>query len=157
MNHPERDYLWPCMITCGLVLSTIAGARAQQVQKPVDAQFNAMDSDRDGRLSPAEHAAGAKRMFDFMDANRDGEVTATEMDASQQKLTGHKAGDRDLSSAEKIKVVDTDRNGILTASEHASGSTTMFGRMDTNKDGFVSKPEMAAGHARMLHKQSNSR
>ena len=116
--------------------------------------FKAMDTNGNGRLSAAEHARGAKKMFDTMDANKDGKVTAAEMDAAQEKVTGKKAGDNDMSSAEKIKVVDTDGDGILTADEHAAGSKAMFDRMDTDKDGFLSKEELAAGHAKMLHKRN---
>lgn len=57
-----------------------------------------------------------------------------------------------MSSAAKIKVIDTDGDGILTAAEHAAGSKTMFDRMDSNKDGYVSKSEFAAGHANMMRK-----
>ena len=57
-----------------------------------------------------------------------------------------------MSSAEKIKVVDTNGDGMLTADEHAVGSKRMFDKMDTDKDGFVSKAELEAGHAKMMKK-----
>jgi hypothetical protein len=41
-----------------------------------------MDTNGDGKISRAEHAAGAKQMFAQCDANRDGIVTAAEMDAA---------------------------------------------------------------------------
>lgn len=59
-----------------------------------------------------------------------------------------------MSAADKIKVIDTDGDAILTAEEHAAGSRTMFEKMDTNKDGFLTKVELAAGHAQMLQKPS---
>ena len=59
-----------------------------------------------------------------------------------------------MSAADKIKVVDTNGDGVLTAEEHAAGSRAMFEKMDTNKDGFLTKDELAAGHARMLKKSS---
>ena len=111
-----------------------------------------MDSNGNGKFSPDEHAASARNMFVTMDTNSDGKVTAAEMDAASEKITGMKAGPSDMSSAEKIKVIDTDGDGILSAEEHAAGSRTMFEKMDTDKDGFVSKPELAAGHAKMLGK-----
>lgn len=154
MNDSKRKQFRRYAIACGLVFSSIALAADQTAPNAADAQFKAMDSSGDGRLSPDEHAAGAKKMFDVMDANKDGNVTVAEMDAAQEKVTGKKATDKDMSSAEKIKVVDTDGDGILTADEHASGSKTMFERMDTDKDGFVGQAELAAGHARMLHKRN---
>jgi Ca2+-binding EF-hand superfamily protein len=153
MNHSLRERFCFFTLACALVVPSLASA-ADQVEDSIDAQFKAMDLDGDGRLTPAEHAAGARRMFVAMDANGDGKVTAAEMDAAQEKITGRKAGPSDMSSADKIKVVDTDGDGILTADEHATASRTMFEKMDTDKDGFVSKAEFAAGHAKMLRKQN---
>jgi Ca2+-binding EF-hand superfamily protein len=99
-------------------------------------------------LNTSEHAAGASRMFEAMDANKDGKVTAAEMDAAHERVTGQKAMKGEMTAADKIKVVDADGDGILTAAEHAAGSRKMFEAMDTNKDGFVGKEELAAGHAR---------
>ncbi len=117
-----------------------------------DVEFSKMDTNKDGRVSAEEHATGAKLMFDAMDANKDGKVTAAEMDAAHKRVTGVKAAKDDLSAAEKIKVIDKDGDGILSAEEHAAGSRSMFEKMDTNKDGFLSKAELAAGHANMLKK-----
>jgi hypothetical protein len=152
MNHSLRERFCLFTITCTLALPPLASAADQAGGDAADAQFTAMDLDGDGRLTPNEHAAGARRMFVEMDANGDGKVTGAEMDAAQERVTGRKAGPSDMSSADKIKVVDADGDGILTADEHATASRTMFEKMDTNKDGFVSKAEFAAGHAKMLRK-----
>jgi Ca2+-binding EF-hand superfamily protein len=134
---------------CGLTLSSTALA-----QQGVDAQFKAMDANGDGRISADEHAAGAKKMFEAMDANKDGKVTTAEMDAAQEKMSGKKPAKGDMTSAEKIKVVDTNGDGMLTAEEHAAGSRMMFQKMDTNQDGILSKEELAAGHAKFLSRKS---
>ena len=114
-----------------------------------------MDTNKDGKLSAEEHATASKKMFDMMDANRDGKVTAAEMTAAHQRITGKKAKKADMSAADKIKVIDTDGDGILTVEEHAAGSRAMFEKMDTGKDGFLTKDELAAGHAQMLKKPSH--
>ena len=119
-----------------------------------DAEFKTMDTNKDGKVSADEHAAASKKMFATMDANRDGKVTAAEMDAAHQRVTGKRAGKSDLRSADKIKVIDTDGDGVLTAEEHAAGSRSMFEKMDTDKDGFLTQVELAAGHATMLKKPS---
>ena len=116
--------------------------------------FVKMDTNKDGKVSADEHAAGAKQMFDAMDANKDGKVTAAEMQAARLRITGQKAKKSDMSAADKIKVVDKDGDGVLAAEEHAVGSRAMFEKMDTNKDGFLTKDELAAGHARMMKKPS---
>jgi Ca2+-binding EF-hand superfamily protein len=119
---------------------------------PAASEFRSMDANHDGRVTGDEHAAAAKRMFATMDANKNGAVTAAEMDAAHEKVTGRKPKGGDLAAAEKIKVIDTNGDGTLTAEEHAAGSRTMFDAMDTNKDGALTPAEMTAGHAKMLRK-----
>ncbi len=128
-----------------------------------------MDANKDGIVSAEEHAAGAKRMFTRMDANRDGNVTAAEMDAAHAAIAnehagaheGHAAkhedmkhqGKRELSSAEKIKAVDTNGDGVVSAQEHEAGSRSMFRKMDADRDGRLTVAEIDAGHEKMLKKR----
>jgi len=119
-----------------------------------DHQFQMMDSDGDGKISRDEHSAGAKKMFETMDADKDGKVTAKEMEAAHRQVTGTEAKKSDMSAADKIKMIDTNGDGVISSEEHAAGAEKMFDAMDTNKDGFLSKDEMAAGHAKMMHKES---
>ena len=137
----------------GVTLASLAFGAGPKAGKP-DAEFTAMDTNKHGKVSAEEHAAAAKKMFDTMDANRDGKVTAAEMAAAHHRVTGKKAKKTDMSATKKIKVIDTDGDGILTAEEHAAGSRAMFEKMDTDKDGFLTKDELAAGHAQMLKKPS---
>ncbi|MDL2355922.1 MAG: hypothetical protein QFF03_11760 [Pseudomonadota bacterium] len=139
--------------TIGVLAATLAIARAGPAG-PVDKEFAKMDANKDGKISAAEHAAGAKAMFEKMDANKDGKVTAAEMTAAHHAVTGHAAGKGDMSSEDKIKAVDANGDGILTAEEHAAASASMFAKMDADKDGFLSKSEMAAGHASMMKKDA---
>ncbi|WP_173119655.1 EF-hand domain-containing protein [Pseudaquabacterium terrae] len=127
-------------------------ATAVAARTAAPAEFAAMDADRDGRLTPAEHAAAAAKMFAAMDANHDQRITAAEMQAATKRLTGRAPRAKDLSAAEKIKVIDTDGDGVLSAAEHAGGSRSMFVAMDTDKDGYLSRGEFVAGHAQMLKK-----
>jgi Ca2+-binding EF-hand superfamily protein len=124
------------------IMLFISGAAAADVSG-----FEAMDTDRDGKISPSEHAAAAARMFRAMDDNRNGKVTAAEMQAAQPKVTAKKVSKQDLSAEEKIKLVDGNGDGTLTAREHAVASETMFRKMDTDKDGSLSRAEFDAGHA----------
>lgn len=116
-----------------------------------DDKSKGMDSDGDGAVSSAEHAAGAKKMFDAMDADHDGYVTAAEMDARWAKADkGRQGGGMKMSSADKIKEIDTDGDGRLSAAEHAAGSAKMFARMDADGDGKVTAAEMQAGHDKVM-------
>jgi Ca2+-binding EF-hand superfamily protein len=115
--------------------------------------FQMMDTNGDGKISPAEHAAGAMMMFQKMDANGDGKVTAAEMDAFHAKMmAGQKAKPMEMSAADKIKVMDTNGDGVLSSEEHAAGAKMMFDKMDTDKDGYLTKAELEAGHAKMMTK-----
>jgi Ca2+-binding EF-hand superfamily protein len=139
-------------VSAGLFAS-LAMARGNQAA-PTDKEFAMMDTNKDGKISAAEHAAGARSMFDKMDSNKDGKVTAAEMTAGHKAVTGRAATKSDMSAADKIKAVDANGDGILDAEEHATASATMFAQMDADHDGFLSKEELAAGHASMMKKPS---
>ena len=137
-------------LACG-----VAGAQETAPARPApggDRIFKEMDTDGDGKVSATEHSAAAARMFATMEGNGDGKVTAEEMAAAHQKITGRAPAAGEMSAAEKIKVIDTDGDRVLTADEHGAGSKVMFERMDTDRDGFVTRAEMAAGHAMKMRK-----
>ena len=131
----------PLIAACSLACCAATPAFAN---KGADHHFKMMDTNKDGRISRAEHADGAKKMFTQCDANRDGIVTAAEMEASTTAMRGQ-AGVDDKSAAEKIQVIDQNGDGKLTVAEHTAGSEKMFGKMDTDGDGFLSKSECDAG------------
>lgn len=62
------------------------------------------------------------------------------------------AGDR--SSADKIKKMDTNGDGQISAAEHEAGARKMFMMMDSNKDGSVTAAEMDASHKMMMKDHS---
>jgi hypothetical protein len=118
-----------CALAAGsLVLAFGAGADEDKMQM--------MDANKDGVVSASEHAAGARSMFGKMDADGDGRVT-------HKGMPGH-AGTHGMSSADKIKAIDADHDGVITSSEHEKGSSSMFERMDANGDGNLSFEEMQA-------------
>ena len=129
------------IIACGFALCATPQAFANA---HADKHFKLMDANGDGKVSRAEHAAGAKKMFQQCDANRDGIVTAAEMDAAMAKQ-GAKPAEDDKTSAEKIRVIDQNGDGQLSTAEHEAGTEKMFGKMDTNGDGFLSKQESDEG------------
>jgi Ca2+-binding EF-hand superfamily protein len=128
------------ILACSLALSALPTALAGPGG---DKHFKMMDANGDGKISRAEHAAGAKQMFSQCDANRDGIVTATEMQAAAT-AQGEKPGKHDKTAAEKIKEIDQNADGQLTVAEHEAGTEKMFGKMDKDGDGFLSKAECDA-------------
>jgi hypothetical protein len=115
-------------------------------------KFAEMDTDKDGRISGAEHAVGADAMFHKVDADNSGSVTAAEMDAAHAKWEGKdgKASHDKMSSADKIAKIDSDGDGALTSAEHAEGAKSMFGKMDGDRDGSLTKSELEEGHKREM-------
>lgn len=130
---------------CALAASALCTPMAFAHDESGD-MMKSMDTNGDGTVSKDEHATGAKSMFDQMDSNKDGVVTADEMD----KAHPHSHGG--MSSADKIKAVDTDGDGKLTAAEHTAGSSAMFDKMDTDHNGSLSLDEWSAGHAALQKK-----
>ena len=56
----------------------------------------------------------------------------------------------DMSSSNKMKKIDTDGDGKVSAAEHDAGAKMMFEKMDSDRDGFVTTAEMDAGHKQMM-------
>lgn len=135
----------------GLTLGVSAAFAGGDKHHKGMAHIKAMDTNADGKLSQEEHTAGARKMFEAMDGNKDGKVTTEEMDAARPQVAGKPARPDGKTSAEKMKVVDTNLDGVLTADEHAAGAKMMFETMDADKDGMLSKAEFKAGH-KMLKK-----
>ena len=152
--------LWSVVGGFALATGAYAGGGSGQ------AEVKMMDTDGDGSISATEHAAGAKQMFAKMDADGDGIVTARGNGrgpqghadgAEEARPVGHASASRlgksdriDKSAAAKIKMIDTDGDGTITAAEHEAGAKKMFGKMDKDGNGKLSAAEVQAGHDRMV-------
>ena len=136
-----------------LVPAAAAFAGGDKVDK-----MSEMDTDANGRITQAEHAVGADRMFEKPDADNNGSVTAAEMDAAHARWSSknaddkadHVGHDKPMSSADKIAKIDSDGDGALSSAEHAEGAKDMFAKMDTDRDGSLTKDEVEAGHKREM-------
>jgi Ca2+-binding EF-hand superfamily protein len=151
MQYPR---LSSCQVTAALVGSLVLSSSLAGTDEAVQREMRMFDSDRNGIISAAEHAQGARQMFATMDADRDGKVTSAEMDAAHAAITGQRANADQLSSARKISVIDIDKDGQLSAAEHAAGSQRMFATMDTDQDGRLTGQELLSGHERLLRRQN---
>ena len=145
------------------------------------AMMGTIDSDRDGSVSAQEHAAAAKANFDRLDTDRNGRITAAEWAAAHQAampasgagmprgpgMTGAMPGMGAgtgmgmgammgmgpwHSSADWLGRMDRDRDGKVSAAEHAAGTQSLFEEADTDKDGNLSAAEMAAHRALMIRR-----
>jgi Ca2+-binding EF-hand superfamily protein len=165
------------LLACGLAFIALPRALAESNNDhATDAMFKAADTNNDGKVARAEHAAYSKKMFTDADTNRDGTVTLAEMTAAQTKMKGSmttqtdltpqanspmkadradkatKAGNhaRDqMSPAAMIAMHDTNNDSQLSAAEHAAGCAAMFTQLDTNNDGMLTKEECQEGKSKM--------
>ena len=167
MNLTKRQNT-SILLACGLALIALPCAFADHMGEHSDAMFKAMDTNGDGKVSRAEHAAGAVKMFTDADTNHDGMLTLAEMKAAHAKMktdkparagsasmndkstTGDKAMKDDMSAEEMFKMCDTNGDGQVSQAEHAAHADAMFTKMDTDGDGFLSASEFSAGHMGMM-------
>jgi EF hand len=134
------------VLIAGLALSSTAFAG------PADKVVAAVDSNGDGKLSQDEHTAVSSKMFGFLDTDKNGVVTAAEMDAVQDRIAAKHGVQQRLNSADKIKGIDSNKDGAISLEEHTLASKSMFNKMDADKDGFVSAQERQAAYGKLLEK-----
>src|SRR5215207_8998201 len=62
------------------------------------------------------------------------------------------------SGQSEVKMMDTDQDGSISATEHAAGAKKMFDKMDADGDGSVTAKEMDMAHKDMAtaHQGSTS-
>ncbi len=117
---------------------------------PPRLNFQAIDTDGDGRLTPDEVKAFREARFREKDTNGDGKLSRDELIAAMMK--GAKARierrvDRMLGHR------DRDSDGSISLEEALAGPGVdrMFKRLDANGDGFLTEDEIAAGGPRKGH------
>jgi Ca2+-binding EF-hand superfamily protein len=117
--------------------------------------FDGLDTDADGKLSPAELAAHREAMFTAADANTDGLLDQEEIAAHQTAMLAERMGQR---VGRMLERRDVNGDGSLSLEEMGKGpAETGFARMDADGDGLISKEELQQagqrfGEMRRKHK-----
>jgi Ca2+-binding EF-hand superfamily protein len=147
--------------TLGMTLLLLAGnaigqdgsiSRARFIAD-MDAQFRAMDSDRNGQLSAAEiessqraqaSTEASKRnrtLFALLDADKDGKLTAEEFDRFNNPPPNT------ANAAPVLARMDSNKDRQVSPVEHRAAMLVNFDRLDTDHNGVVSAAELKAGGA----------
>lgn len=105
-------------------------------------QFDAIDGDKDGSISPAEIAAHRLARFADSDTNGDGLLSAEELSAAHIARITEQASSR---TAEMLRWLDGNGDGQLSIEEMPDGpSPRRLARLDANDDGLISRDEAEA-------------
>lgn len=80
------------MTRTALLLALSVFACGAQAASPTGAdKVRTMDTDKDGKVSAAEHAASAQKMFAMLNTNQDGTLSAAEFDAADARVRAMQA------------------------------------------------------------------
>jgi hypothetical protein len=109
--------------------------------------LEAYDANKDGKVSKQEFAA--KRSVDHkdLDLNENGSVNELEYVNEyafrlDKELAARRAGQIRQAHV-RFGVLDTNKDGLLSAEEFAASGDRMFSRLDTSGDGFVGTADTA--------------
>lgn len=167
-------------LTFASVLTLAMAAGAVQAQAPTPAEgrfagpsFEALDFDKDGKITASDFTAASAARQKAMDPNGDGVFTLDEMKA----FAGEQAKARAEAKAERrFKMLDTDGDGRVTAAEALAGRDhgrgkgphgfgkgargphspeRMIAFADKDKDGAVSPEEFEAAKREMHERMAD--
>lgn len=120
----------------------------------VDKMFAAIDTSKDGSITPAEIEAAQMKeaqvalqqyrelraqAFQKMDSNKDGNITMAEWVAARPDPTVKKAD-----ASKLMGRADTNKDGKISRDEYRVRPMRDFDKLDTNKDGSIDAKEQAA-------------
>ena len=152
----SRQAIAIALVACSVPLAT---ARAQTSAKPInranftatlDAQFKAIDANKDGVASVAEIEAYQRAqaalliqrqtagLFARLDTNRDGSISREEF------LRISSSTNVKVSAAPMLAKMDTNKDGKISLAEFRAATQANFAKIDTNHDGVVSPEEIRA-------------
>ncbi|OGA74533.1 MAG: hypothetical protein A3G81_25455 [Betaproteobacteria bacterium RIFCSPLOWO2_12_FULL_65_14] len=137
------------MFIVSLILAPALAVAAAPGGRRVDS-FKKADADGNGMLSRAEVEKSLPklaRQFDVIDANRDGNLTPEEIRAWSRARRGHRRETAGAKFQEYFKRADADGDGALSRAEAGQGMPRIarkFDAIDANRDGKVTQDEMRA-------------
>ncbi len=125
-----------------LTLEDLSKLRSTRFEGAMKRRFEALDTNRDGKLAADELPPERKDAILRADANKDGTVTVEEFAARPRQFLVRRV-------EAEFKAIDADSDGKLTKAEvdAARGKPTLLLLADADKDGAVTKQELAKAFA----------
>jgi len=139
-------------LTLAALLAGLASAAPAQDGPPMGPgpafNFDAVDADKDGKVTQAELDAFRAAEARAIDANADGKLDLAELSAMHLARLTERADDM---AARMVERHDTDGDNALSAAELAARPmpAMMFDQMDSDGDGAVTRAEADALRDRM--------
>jgi Ca2+-binding EF-hand superfamily protein len=140
----KNQSLKSLIVIGGLSMAAISTAFASDAED----MFKRMDVNGDKKVTSAEHAQFAETMFKQSDSDGSGKVSAAECEAAQAAHDKNMKIDKKATAAH-LRLVDTDGDGQISASENSAFEKTSFARADKNNDGVLSEDEFEAAYKAM--------
>ena len=145
---PKRPLLlvFIAALLCQAASAFVMAADPARERTRSSRQLARADTDHNGVLSRGEAAGGAPRLaaqFDAIDSNGDGQLSPQEIRAwsrSHQQVRGGRS-----SLDQHFTRADADGNGLLSreeAQKHLPRVAAKFERVDGNSDGMITLPEL---------------
>lgn len=128
-------------------------------------RFAALDTNKDGKVTPEERKAAMEKRFDEhfakMDTDHNGQLSKTELKAAHDArgpMMGRHGGKGGRGGMGGMEGPRGDANATITRDQFMAGPLAMFDRADANKDGTVTaeerkaaRPDFGKGHGRRHH------
>jgi hypothetical protein len=117
----------PASLVVAIMLGSAVGpALAQQPAAPNT--FAVTDTNRDGRISPAEYRARMVEVFFFLDRNKDGALVKDEIPGASDAA---------------VRAADRNGDGRLSVAEYSDARMKDYEAADQNRDGALTPNETA--------------
>jgi hypothetical protein len=126
--------------TLAASLPAIAADEAPGCERP-QVTLKEAEGNADGGISADKHASTANKRFEMMDKDKNGKITVAEINSSHGAESIVWANHPET-PAEKIRNLDSNRDGVLTLSEYSAGSQKMFRVLDVDGNGVLTPAEM---------------